>query len=152
MYNHWLCWCWKSLSWHRQCLYDLWLILRHHVIEIKSSSSSESFLIPTFLDRLSLESTHLVLLIMSVISSPLMINYFLLKTAEMVSPSCSRVLPKAASIVAVNRGGEFSSPRHSSVQAQHAWCPAHTAALVAWNKKSQGKPLGSLWGTDQVFP
>lgn len=73
---------------------------------MKSSSSRDSFLIPTFLDRLNLESTHLVLLIMLVISNPLMVNYFLLKTVEMVSPVASS--PKTVSIVDVSRGGEFS--------------------------------------------
>lgn len=91
-----------------QCLSDLWLIPRHHVIEIKSSSAGDSFLIPTFLHRVSLESTHLVLLIMSLISNPLIVNYLLLETVEMFFPSCSQILPKIASIICVDGEREFS--------------------------------------------
>lgn len=122
--NHWLCWCWKSLSWCRQCSSDLCLIPTHHVMEIRSPRARDSFPIPTFLDRFSLESTHVVLLIMLVISDPLIINYFRLETVEMVFPSCSQILPRTASAIRVSGEVESLTWRLSTVPRMVCMAPS----------------------------
>lgn len=69
---------------------------RRYIIEVKSSS--DNFLILTFKDGFRLESTHLAFLIILLVTNPLVVNSFLLKIVEMVSPPYIQILPETPNI------------------------------------------------------